>query len=78
MADSTNQDVSVTLPGLRDTSGAEASHGGHGVDEILAVVTQLEAAGIPSCVVGVKGLRYYGAARVTDVWRCFLSSSKGC
>jgi len=55
------------LPGLRDNSGACTSHSGHGIDEILDVINQLSVAGIPSCVVGVKALRYYGAARITDV-----------
>jgi hypothetical protein len=55
------------LPGLRDYSGTTPSHGGHGIDEILNVIRQLAAADIPSCVVGVKALRYYGAARITDV-----------
>ncbi|KAK3906123.1 hypothetical protein C8A05DRAFT_40999 [Staphylotrichum tortipilum] len=67
MTESTNQDVFETLPGLRDTSGAPASHDGHGIDEILNVVSQLAAAGIPSCVVGIKALRYYGAAREWDL-----------
>lgn len=56
------------LPGLRDYSGARTSHDGHGIDEILDVINQLSAAGIPSCVVGVRALRYYGAARITDVF----------
>lgn len=55
------------LPGLRDYSGAQSSHGGHSINEILDVIGQLSAAGIPSCVVGVRALRYYGTARVTDV-----------
>jgi hypothetical protein len=62
MADATVFDI---LPGLRDYSGATTSKGG--IDEILAVVHHLSAAEIPSCVVGVKALRYYGAARITDV-----------
>jgi hypothetical protein len=53
------------LPGLRDYSGAETSKGG--IDEILAVINLLSAAEVPSCVVGVKALRYYGAARITNV-----------
>ncbi|KAK3940928.1 hypothetical protein QBC46DRAFT_353751 [Diplogelasinospora grovesii] len=57
------------LPGWRDRSNdVQASHGGHGVDEILAVVSVLSSAGIPSCVVGVRALYYYGAARLTDEW----------
>jgi hypothetical protein len=55
------------LPGLRDYSGAGTSHDGHALDEILDVINQLSAAGIPSCVVGVRVLRYYGAGRITDV-----------
>ena len=62
MPDTIDHDV---LPGLRDYSGAEASKGG--VDEILAVIHHFSAAKVPSCVVGVKALRYYGAARITDV-----------
>ncbi len=61
------EDALETLPGLRDYSGADASHHGHGIDEILDVINQLSAAGIASCVVGVRALRYYGAARVTHV-----------
>lgn len=60
------------LPGLRDYSGAAPSH--HGIQEILAVIDRLAAAEIPSCVVGVKALRYYGAARLTDVGRCRLEN----
>jgi hypothetical protein len=52
------------LPGLRDYSGKETSQ--QGVEEILDVVAQLTAAEIPSCVIGVKALRYFGAARVTN------------
>jgi hypothetical protein len=55
------------LPGLRDYSLAKPSYGGHGIDEILDVIHQLATAGIPSCVIGVRALRYYGAARITDV-----------
>ena len=55
------------FPGIRDYSGAQPSHKGHGIDEILDVVHRLAVAGILSCVVGVRALRYYGAARVTDV-----------
>jgi hypothetical protein len=62
MADATVSDI---LPGLRDYSGATTSKGG--IDEILAVVQHLSVAQVPSCVVGVKALRYYGAARITDV-----------
>ena len=53
------------LPGLRDYSGKDTSP--QGVTEILEVVNHLAGANIPSCVIGVKALRYYGAARVTDV-----------
>jgi len=53
------------LPGLRDYSGKQ-SHS-KGVDEILDVVHKLAAAQIPSCVVGVKALFYYGANRITNV-----------
>ncbi len=74
MTDSTSEVAFKALPGLRDTSGAQASHGGHGIDEILAVVNELEAAAIPSCVVGVKALRYYGAGRVTDVGPALCST----
>ena len=63
-----------TLPGLRDYSGADASHHGHGIDEILGVINRLSVAGIASCVVGVRALRYYGAARVTHVWNDGLVS----
>lgn len=54
-----------TLPGLRDYSAKDTSP--QGVTEILEVVNLLASANIPSCVIGVKALRYYGAARVTDV-----------
>lgn len=62
MADTVDFDK---LPGLRDYSGEQTSR--QGVDEILDVVNQLAAADIPSCVIGVKALRYFGAGRVTDV-----------
>jgi hypothetical protein len=62
MADAAVFDI---LPGLRDYSGAQTSKGG--IDEILDVINLLSAAKVPSCVVGVKALRYYGAARITDV-----------
>jgi hypothetical protein len=55
------------FPGLRDHSGEQGSHGGHGIIEILDVIGRLSTVDIPSCVVGVKALRYYGAARITDV-----------
>ncbi|KAL2131436.1 hypothetical protein VTI74DRAFT_5105 [Chaetomium olivicolor] len=64
------------LPGLRDYSGALASHTGHGLGEILKVVTQLSAVGIPSCVVGVRALRYYGAGRATDEWDLCVPDDK--
>lgn len=53
------------LPGLRDYSGKETSP--QGINEILEVVNHLASGNIPSCVIGVKALRYYGAARITDV-----------
>ncbi|KAK4100773.1 hypothetical protein N658DRAFT_507453 [Parathielavia hyrcaniae] len=68
MAQPHGPDYHEKLPGLRDYSGADANHGVHGIDEILDVIHQLSAAGIPFCVVGVSALRYYGAARVTDEW----------
>ncbi|KAK0749582.1 hypothetical protein B0T18DRAFT_487456 [Schizothecium vesticola] len=40
-----------------------------GVSEILEVIRLLAAAEIPSCVVGVKALRCYGAARITNTPR---------
>lgn len=44
------------------------SHGGHGVVQITKVLEILSAAGIPSCIIGVKALRYHGAlGRVADV-----------
>ena len=67
--------TSEKLPGLRDHSGKEGSHGGHGISEILNVIEQLSASGILSCVVGVRALRYYGAARVTDVHPPFPGAS---
>ena len=59
------------LPGLRDYSGATTSKGG--IDEMLAVIHHLSAAEVPSCVIGVKALRYYGAARITDVGNDMLT-----
>ncbi|KAK4245074.1 hypothetical protein C7999DRAFT_16707 [Corynascus novoguineensis] len=53
------------LPGLRDYSGKQ-SHS-KGVNEILDVVRKLAAVQIPSCVVGVKALFYYGASREWDL-----------
>ncbi len=38
-----------------------------GTAEILEVTNGLESAGIPCCVVGMSGLKYYGAARIRDV-----------
>ncbi|EAQ84259.1 hypothetical protein CHGG_10663 [Chaetomium globosum CBS 148.51] len=53
------------LPGLRDFSGKDTSP--QGVNEILEVVDHLASGNIPSCVIGVKALRYYGAAREWDL-----------
>ncbi|KAL2017937.1 hypothetical protein VTK56DRAFT_1529 [Thermocarpiscus australiensis] len=71
-----SENVYEKLPGLRDYSGARASHNGHGIDEILDVIGQLSAAGIPSCVVGVKALRYYGAGRIADEWDLCVPDDK--
>lgn len=54
-----------SLPGARDYSGQDVRGGG--LDAILDVVNLLAAEGIPSCVVGVWALRYYGAGRVSNV-----------
>ncbi|KAH6848026.1 hypothetical protein B0I37DRAFT_376472 [Chaetomium sp. MPI-CAGE-AT-0009] len=69
-----NADDHHALPGLRDYSGQETSP--QGVSEILEVVNQLAGANIPSCVTGVKALRYYGAARVTDEWDLCVPDDK--
>ncbi|KAK3293763.1 uncharacterized protein B0H64DRAFT_346516 [Chaetomium fimeti] len=69
-----NVDDHPALPGLRDYSGEETSL--QGVSEILAVVSQLQDANVPSCVIGVKALRYYGAARVTDEWDLCIPDNK--
>ena len=42
----------------------------HGVYMILDVLKVLEEAEIVCCMTGVKALRYYGAARVSDVSSC--------
>lgn len=44
-----------------------ASHGGAGAVEMRDAIRLLREAGIPSCVVGVHALRYYGAFRVPRV-----------
>lgn len=54
-----------SLPGARDYSGQDVRGGG--LDAIVDVVNLLAAEGIPSCVVGVWALRYYGAGRVSNV-----------
>jgi hypothetical protein len=41
--------------------------------EVLGVITALQGAGIPCCIVGTAALIYYGAGRVTDV-SCASSS----
>lgn len=46
---------------------ARASNSGAGNLEMLAVVNLLKESGIPSCVVGVHPLGYYGAGRVANV-----------
>lgn len=71
-------DIHDLLPGARDDAGLEPDN--HGVTAILDVVQRLAAADVPSCVVGVRALRYYGAGRVTNVFDLlffFLSSYFG-
>jgi hypothetical protein len=48
---------------------ANASCDGLGTMEILRVISTLEAASIPACVVDIAALCYYGALRVMSV--CF-------
>jgi hypothetical protein len=45
----------------------EASGKGHGTQEILEVITALDRAAIPSCIVGISALMYFGARRVRNV-----------
>nr|OQO29738.1 hypothetical protein B0A51_02285 [Rachicladosporium sp. CCFEE 5018] len=54
---------------------AEAQRKGHGVYLVQEVIKLLEAAGHVCCVTGVKALRYYGAARVSDEWRICVPNS---
>ncbi|KAK4141740.1 uncharacterized protein C8A04DRAFT_38897 [Dichotomopilus funicola] len=58
-------DTHDLLPGARDDTGLEPDN--HGVTAILDVVQRLAAADVPSCVVGVRALRYYGAGREWDL-----------
>lgn len=49
-------------PGLRPWSGRDIEY-----DDVRLVISLLDEAGIPACVVDVYALQYYGAGRVSNV-----------
>ncbi|OQO11553.1 hypothetical protein B0A48_03280 [Cryoendolithus antarcticus] len=56
-------------------SSAEAQRKAHGIYFVQEVIGILQAVGHVCCVTGVKALRYYGAARVSDEWRICVPNS---
>ncbi|KAK6434463.1 hypothetical protein LTR95_009352 [Oleoguttula sp. CCFEE 5521] len=56
-------------------SRAEAERKAYGIYFVQEVIGILQAAGYVCCVTGVKALRYYGAARVSDEWRICVPNS---
>jgi hypothetical protein len=59
--------VRPTEPDVGVPTENEASGKGHGTLEIREVTTALGKVGIPSCIVGVSALMYFGARRVGSV-----------
>jgi hypothetical protein len=59
--------VSSTKQEVAPSTDKEASGNGHGPQEILEIIKRLDKAGIPSCIVGISALMYYGAKRVRNV-----------
>jgi hypothetical protein len=55
-------------PDIDTSIERQASGKGHGTLEILEIIKEFNEAGIPSCIVGVSALMYFGARRV----RCKL------
>ncbi|KAG7135341.1 hypothetical protein HYQ45_006880 [Verticillium longisporum] len=51
------------LPGIRYHEGREST-----IEDVRDVITLLNEAAIPACVIGVNALRYFGAGRVTAEW----------
>lgn len=66
MSDTDEPPAGKAIPGLGYKSG-EASCG-RGVQQALDVIGELAKAGIPSVVVGVRALLYYGARRAPKYW----------
>ncbi|KAF7511789.1 hypothetical protein GJ744_003520 [Endocarpon pusillum] len=53
----------------------QASGNGHGPLEILEIIKRLDQADIPSCIVGISALMYYGARRGRNGWDiCVLTN----
>ncbi|KAK3686140.1 hypothetical protein B0T22DRAFT_492931 [Podospora appendiculata] len=63
----------VHLPGARDYFHDKPPND---LEEVLHVVHLLAAAKIPSCLVGVGALRYYGAARASNEWDVCVPDDK--
>lgn len=57
------EETAFWFPGLRTEVGRDS----RGPDDILGVIGLLNNANIPTCIVGVNALRYYGAGRITSV-----------
>ena len=55
--------TNVVLPGVREYTGRHCK----GSEDVLGAITLLSGVDIPSCVVGVKALQYYGAGRISWV-----------
>lgn len=62
------------LPGIRYHEGREST-----IEDVRDVITLLNEAAIPACVIGANALRYFGAGRVTavSVRPIHLSTSDG-
>ncbi|KAK3328569.1 hypothetical protein B0T19DRAFT_401316 [Cercophora scortea] len=63
----------VDLPGARDYFHDKPPNN---LEEVLHVVQRLAAANVPSCLVGVGALRYYGAARASNEWDVCVPDDK--
>ncbi|KAM5506914.1 hypothetical protein McanMca71_001819 [Microsporum canis] len=66
-AEQEDKDETADFDAISIYSSEEASNGGHGTDNTLAVTQALEEHDIPCCLVGISALIFYGADRVRPV-----------
>ncbi|KAI1172927.1 hypothetical protein F4777DRAFT_484797 [Nemania sp. FL0916] len=60
----------------RNPHDRPASHNDKGIDEVLRIIRTLNDAGIVSCIVGGKALRYFGVHRIPTDWHICVSNDQ--